>query len=115
MTNSTHFHQKSLCIFLFWICAHKSKFGVLNLAFLKHFCGQKVIADTANQPEFVIEMEIKLFVARKRIQLTVQAPLRSEDGEISGRTIQFKTTSSGGAMKYVILIEGNVILIKLLL
>jgi hypothetical protein len=48
-------------------------------------------------------MEIKLFVARKRIQLTVQAPLRNhEEGDISGRTIQFKTTSSGGAMKYVI-------------
>ncbi len=56
-------------------------------------------ADTTSQPEFVIEMEIKLFVARKRVQLTVQAPLRNEEGEIAGRTIQFKTTSSGGAMK----------------
>jgi hypothetical protein len=60
---------------------------------------EKVTADNS-QSEFVIEMEIKLFVARKRIQLTVQAPLRNhEEGDISGRTIQFKTTSSGGAMK----------------
>jgi hypothetical protein len=49
--------------------------------------------------KFTVELEVKLYVARRRLQLTVCAASKTGDGYVGGFSVPFKTTSSGGAMK----------------
>jgi hypothetical protein len=51
--------------------------------------------------DFAVEIEIKLFVARRRIQLTVLAINKKDNQKVVGFSVPFKTTSSGGAMRYL--------------
>jgi hypothetical protein len=47
-----------------------------------------------------VELEVKMFIARRRLQISVYATNKNGDGTVGGFSVQFKTTSSGGAMRY---------------
>jgi hypothetical protein len=47
-----------------------------------------------------VEFDVKLFIARRRLQISVYATSKNGDSTVGGFSVQFKTTSSGGAMRY---------------